>query len=203
MPREVEFVDVLPRTLNGKLRRLELRERPVVRAQPAWPEDHPRAWKPQPEIAPEPEPVVVEIPEEDEEEELLPDYVVPRSQTLAAHLDVEPAVDADTDAEDAELPDYIVQDVDPEELLPDYVVSFLKSEPLPEIEHPPQIPAPRTGLPKLPRTDRSRRSPSRSSTRDPRPFPSSTWSPSSSRSPTRACRRSRTRSRRRRSRRTP
>lgn len=148
VPREVEFVDALPRTPNGKLRRLELRERPVVRAQPAWTDDHPRAWKPQPEIAPEPEPMVAEIPAEDEEEELLPDYVVPRSQTLAARPDSEPAVDSEPEAEleDAELPDYIV---DPEELLPDYVVSFLKSEPLPAIEHPPQIPAPRTGLPKL------------------------------------------------------
>ena len=147
VPREVEFVDVLTRTPNGKLRRLELRERPVVRVQPVWTEDHPRAWKPQPEIAPEPEPVVVAIPAEDEEE-LLPDYVVPRSQTLAARPESEPPVDAESEAEsdEAELPDYIV---DPDELLPDYVVSFLKSEPLPAIEHPPQIPAPRTGLPKL------------------------------------------------------
>ena len=147
VPREVEFVDVLPRTLNGKLRRLELRERPVVRTQPEWTEDHPRPWKPQPEIAPEPEPVVVEPPDEEEEEGLLPDYVVPRSQTLAARLEAGPPVELDEAPEDEELPDYIVQDGDP--LLPDHVVSFLKSEPLPEIEHPPQIPAPRTGLPRL------------------------------------------------------
>ena len=113
VPREVEFVDALPRTLNGKLRRLELRERPVVRTQPEWTEDHPRPWKPQPEIAPEPEPVVVEPPDEEEEEGLLPDYVVPRSQTLAARLEAGPPVELDEAPEDEELPDYIVQDEDP------------------------------------------------------------------------------------------
>jgi len=150
VPREVEFVDELPRTPNGKLRRLELRERPVARSQPAWTEEQRRPWKPQPEIAPEPEPLVAEPPEEDEEEDLLPDYVVPRSQTLAARLESEPPLETEPEPEDAALPDYIVQEaLDPDELLPNHVVSFLKSEPLTDIEHPPQIASPRTGLPKL------------------------------------------------------
>jgi acyl-coenzyme A synthetase/AMP-(fatty) acid ligase len=155
VPREVDFVDALPKTPNGKVRRLELRERPIARAQPAWTGAgaEPEPWKPQPEIAPEPEPVVIE--EVEEEDELLPDYVVPRAQTLAASLEPEPAADAavadDGPGEDAgdELPDYIVQsdpEVDP---LPDYVTSFLRSEPLTDIEHPVPIETPRTSQPNL------------------------------------------------------
>ena len=154
VPREVDFVDALPKTQNGKVRRLELRERPIARAQPAWTAGaEPEPWKPQPEIAPEPEPVVIE--EVEEEDELLPDYVVPRAQTLAASFEPEPVADAavtdDGPGEDAGdvLPDYIVQSDPDMAPLPDHVTSFLRSDPLTDIEHPVPIETPRTSLPKL------------------------------------------------------
>ena len=155
VPREVDFVDALPRTQDGKLRRGELRERPIVRAQPAWTGAgaEPEPWKPQPEIAPEPEPVVIE--EVEEEDELLPDYVVPRAQTLAASLEPEPVADdgaarrGSDDEAGGELPDYIVQGEPEDDPLPDYVVTFLRSEPLTDIEHPAPIDTPRTSLPRL------------------------------------------------------
>ncbi len=126
-----------------------------MRAQPAWTGAgaEPEHWKPQPEIAPEPEPIVIE--EVEEEDELLPDYVVPRAQTLAASLEPEPVAEDGTaergsdDEAGGELPDYIVQSEPEDDPLPDYVVSFLRSEPLTDIEHPAPIDTPRTSLPRL------------------------------------------------------
>jgi hypothetical protein len=126
VPREVEFVAFLPRTQSGKVRREELRERVVV----------PEAVliaRPAPQLMAEPEPIEPRRAEPEEDETLLPDFVVPRSQTYAAPIPVaEPEAVDEEPPEEEELPDYIVPHEDP---LPEHVVEFLQSEPLQDIEH--------------------------------------------------------------------
>jgi len=56
VPRDIEFVDELPRTADGRLRRLELRERPLAGTMPVWPAPPPPTWTLEPESPPEPEP---------------------------------------------------------------------------------------------------------------------------------------------------
>jgi acyl-coenzyme A synthetase/AMP-(fatty) acid ligase len=140
VPREVQFVDELPRTQSGKVRREELRERAVV-------PDAVLVARPAPQLMREPEPIEEPLPDglEEEDESLLPDYVVPRSQTYAAAVSVgpEPILDEEPLEED-ELPDYIVPPEEPVPL-PDHVVSFLQAEPLPDIEHVDEV-APARGL---------------------------------------------------------
>ena len=178
VPREVEFVDVLPRTPNGKLRRLELRERPVVRVQPAWTEDQPRAWKPQPEIAPEPEPVVVEDPGRGR------GGAAPglRGSTLA---------DArGTTGERASRGRRVRGRVRRGRAARLHRGSRRAAAGLrrllPQVRAAardrasPADPAPRTGLPKLIPDGKFEMKPEPSSTRDHTPFPGSTWSRSSS-----------------------
>jgi acyl-coenzyme A synthetase/AMP-(fatty) acid ligase len=50
VPREIEFVDALPTTSDGKVKRGDLRERPVVGLAPVW------SPSPTPTLAPEPPP---------------------------------------------------------------------------------------------------------------------------------------------------
>ena len=56
VPRELEFVDALPTTPDGKIKRLELRERPVSALAPVWspPPAPPLAHEPEPARVPEP-----------------------------------------------------------------------------------------------------------------------------------------------------
>ena len=62
VPREVEFVDELPQTLSGNVRRTELRDRQVV-GRPLW--ESPEVVEPEPVVfvAPEPEPEPVDLVE--------------------------------------------------------------------------------------------------------------------------------------------
>jgi acyl-coenzyme A synthetase/AMP-(fatty) acid ligase len=55
VPREIEFVDAVPTTADGKVKRLELRERPVVGLGPLWPPSPAPALASEPPRAPEPE----------------------------------------------------------------------------------------------------------------------------------------------------
>lgn len=137
VPREIEFVDALPMTPDGKILRHELRERLTVGTEPVWTKAPRLPGTPAPvttfEAAPEPQGDVAP------DEGPLPDFVVPSSETYATVANdgaVGPALELEP--EDQELPDYVV--------LPDHVVSFLQAEPLAGLDVPPAPgpePAPR------------------------------------------------------------
>jgi acyl-coenzyme A synthetase/AMP-(fatty) acid ligase len=54
VPREIEFVDALPTTADGKIKRLELRERPVSGLAHAWTPPPTPTLAPEPALEPEP-----------------------------------------------------------------------------------------------------------------------------------------------------
>lgn len=159
VPREIEFLDELPKTANGKVRRLDLRERPVA-GRPLW--EMPPTSEPEPEsvaavAAPapavdEPEPVVsVEataaepLPEPEfepeptpvaaiPEPEPFPDYVVEPEPELWTAAEAAPLLPLEPDLvvtpEDEPLPDFIV---DPEHTVEPVVEAVPEPEPEPEL----------------------------------------------------------------------
>jgi acyl-coenzyme A synthetase/AMP-(fatty) acid ligase len=54
VPREIEFVDALPTTSDGKVKRGDLRERPVVGLAPVWSPSPSPTLAPEPQSAPDP-----------------------------------------------------------------------------------------------------------------------------------------------------
>jgi medium-chain acyl-CoA synthetase len=136
VPREIEFVDALPTTQNGKLRRLELRERLIVGPEPVWTTAPSPALAPEAEAVPELGPLADVLPFE----QRLPDFVVPPAETEAewAAREPEPEPAAEPPAEEvaAEEPvvDFIVQPWEPDAEPPATEPVF---EPEPEAEPKP------------------------------------------------------------------
>ena len=159
VPREIEFLAELPKTATGKVRRLDLRERPVagrplwempptsepepepvaavVAPEPAFAEPEPvvsveaTAAKPLPEPELEPEPMpVAPIPEP----EPLPDYVVEPEPELSPVAEAAPVLPPEPDLvvipEDEPLPDFII---DPEHTVEPVVEAVPEPEPEPEL----------------------------------------------------------------------
>jgi acyl-coenzyme A synthetase/AMP-(fatty) acid ligase len=98
VPREIEFVEELPATEDGKIKRAELRERAVV-GRPLW-ETSPLS-EPEPVVLPKPEAPVVE-----------PEPVVEPVVEPVAETYVEPIVEPVAEAyviEPEPLPEYVVE----------------------------------------------------------------------------------------------
>ncbi|HWQ24402.1 MAG TPA: AMP-binding protein [Gaiellaceae bacterium] len=94
VPRDIEFVDELPRTADGRLRRLELRERPLAGTMPVWPAVPPPTWTLEPESPPEPEPQHEPEPEPEQHEGFAAPEPGPAAATRSAGLEPLPSPEA-------------------------------------------------------------------------------------------------------------
>jgi acyl-coenzyme A synthetase/AMP-(fatty) acid ligase len=92
VPREIDFVEALPMTADGKIKRLDLRERPVVGLAPVWSPASAPALAPEPPTEPTPAP----------EPEAL--ATVEPNSAVVAPVDVALESTVETPAEPAEWP---------------------------------------------------------------------------------------------------
>ena len=127
VPREVEFVDELPQTLSGNVRRTELRDRQVV-GRPLW--ESPEVVEPEPVVfvAPEPEPEAV-APEPEPTAYAEPEPVVLAEPEPVVLAEPEPAAFVEPDAIPTPEPEPVVEpEPAPVELEP---VAYVEPEPEP------------------------------------------------------------------------
>jgi acetyl-CoA synthetase/medium-chain acyl-CoA synthetase len=150
VPREIEFVDELPETASGLLRRVGLRERPVV-GRPLW--EMPPTSVPEPE----PETLLRSVPPPPGPEPVVP----PETMVQPVAFKREPELEPELVTEPAPMPEYVVEpELEPESIaepapLPEYVVEpevgpepVAESAPGPDIEPWPE-PGPATEPPRV------------------------------------------------------
>ncbi len=142
VPREIEFVDELPTTSSGKLKRAELRERAVV-GRPLW--ETPPTSEPEPEPAPaaEPEPVPESLAETASEPELFAPEPEPLAEAVPAFEptvlpEPEPVQEPDPEPVVVPEPEPYVPEPEPVAEAEPEVEPEIEPEPEPEVEPEPE-----------------------------------------------------------------
>jgi medium-chain acyl-CoA synthetase len=137
VPRDIEFVDALPRTPSGTVRRCDLRERPVV-GRPLW--ETPSPTEPEPiaftEPEPEPEPILFAEPEPELVAEPEPEPISLVEPELIMFTEPEPGPEPILFAEPEPEPISLVEP-EPISLVEPELIALVDPEPIPLVEPEP------------------------------------------------------------------